>query len=117
MPKVVDKYDKERLEVLHKIFNILGINENNNKFLLHELDNDKKKQEEILALEPEIKKYFICGKWNCFTDSTIKRKYLSFVKNVVKNMNYQIISTRRLIKEQKDTEYNVINKESIKINV
>ena len=34
MPKTVDKYDKERLQVLHKIFNILGINENNNKFLL-----------------------------------------------------------------------------------
>jgi len=40
MPKTVDKYDKERLDVLHKIFNILGINENNNKFLLHELDSD-----------------------------------------------------------------------------
>jgi hypothetical protein len=44
MPKTVDKYDKERLDVLHKIFNILGINENNNKFLLHELDEDLKKQ-------------------------------------------------------------------------
>ena len=122
MPKVVDKYTKERQELLDKMFSILGINENNNKFLLHELDNDEKKQQDILNLEPEIKKYFICGKWGCFTDPTIKRKYLSFIKNVFKTMNYEVISVRRLVKNNnedkfRDTIYNVINMESKKIYV
>ena len=122
MPKVVDKYTKERQELLDKMFSILGINENNNKFLLHELDNDEKKQQDILNLEPEIKKYFICSKWNCFKDPEIKRKYLSFIKNVFKTMNYEVISVRRLVKNNnedkfRDTIYNVINMESKKIYV
>lgn len=57
MPKRVDKYDKERLDVLHKMFEILGINENNNTFLLHDLDNDTEKQNQILELEPPMTEY------------------------------------------------------------
>ena len=73
MPKQVDKYTNERQEVLNQMFQILGIDESNNKFLLHELDANVEKQNRILELEPNIKKYFICGKWNCFTDPTVKR--------------------------------------------
>ena len=107
MPKVVDKYDKERLEVLHKIFNILGINENNNKFLLHELDNDTKKQEEILALEPEIKKYFICGKWSCFKNE-MKRIALSYIKHVVKDMGLITMITNNTIDMKRVKVYHIV---------
>ncbi len=107
MPKVVDKYDKERLEVLHKIFNILGINENNNKFLLHELDNDKKKQEEILALEPEIKKYFICGKWSCFKNE-MKRIALSYIKHVVKDMGLITMITNNTVDMKRIKVYHIV---------
>jgi len=98
MPKQVDKYDKERKEVLNKMFQILEINESNNKFLLHELDADIDKQNKILELEPDIKKIFICGTWSCFKDPTIKRRYLSFIKNTMKTMGYSIISARRNVK-------------------
>lgn len=98
MPKQVDKYTNERQDVLNKMFSILGINEHNNTFLLHELDSNIDKQSQILQLEPDIKKYFLCGKWNCFTDPNIKRKYLSLIKNTVKTMGYSIISARRNVK-------------------
>jgi hypothetical protein len=103
MPKQVDKYDKERQDVLNKMFQILGINESNNKFLLHELDADIDKQNKILELEPDIKKYFICGKWGCFKDPTMKRKYLSFIKNTMKNMDYNLIATKINIKQDDNT--------------
>jgi hypothetical protein len=109
MPKTVDKYDKERLEVLHKIFNILGINENNNKFLLHELDEDLKKQEDILALEPEIKKYFICGKWSCFKND-MKREALSYVKHVVKDMGLITMTTNNTIDTKRVKVYHIVKK-------
>jgi hypothetical protein len=99
MPKQVDKYDKERKEVLNQIFQILGINEANNKFLLHELDANVEKQNQILELESNIKKYFICGKWNCFTDSNVKRKYLSIIKCLLKDMGLQIMITTNIIKD------------------
>jgi len=103
MPKQVDKYTKERQEVLNKMFQILGINENSNTFLLHELDSNIDKQNKILELEPEIKKYFICGSWNCFKDSSIKRRYLSFIKNTMKNMGLKIMITTNVIKNDDST--------------
>ena len=114
MPKRVDKYHKERIEVLHKMFDILGINENNNTFLLHDLDNDQEKQNKILELESEIKRYFICGSWNCFKDPNIKRKYLSLIKNTMKTLDYNMIPTKINIKKDDNTfhssaKYIIIN--------
>jgi len=113
MPKRVDKYDKERMDILQKMFNILDINENNNTFLLHELDNNDEKQKQILELEPEIKRYFICSSWSCFKDPNIKRKYLSLIKHMLKYMNYNIYSVRKFFKTEndisyRDTVYNII---------
>jgi hypothetical protein len=41
--------------------NILNIDDVNNTFFLHKLDNDFDKQNSILSLEKEIKKYFVCS--------------------------------------------------------
>ena len=47
----IELYTTERLNILNKIFEILDINENNNNtFFLKDLDNDEKKQNQILAL-------------------------------------------------------------------
>lgn len=96
MPKKVDKFDNERKEVLNKMFQILGINENNNMFSLHKLDGDQEKQNEIINLQDDIKKYFICGEWTCFKKKdTTKRIWLSMIKYVVKDMGYQIFTSRK----------------------
>lgn len=115
MPKQVDKYTKERQDVLDKMFSILGINEKSNTFLLHELDSNIDKQNQILQLEPEIKKYFVCGNWSCFKDPNIKRRYLSFIKNTLKYMDVELFSVRQFFKTEdntsyRDTVYNVIIK-------
>lgn len=95
MPKQVDKYDKERLDILNKIFSILGLGESNNKFSLHKLDNDIEKQKAIIDLEGDIKKYFICGNWSCFRDNQSKRKWLSMIRYLLKNHNYNISSRNK----------------------
>jgi hypothetical protein len=115
MPKQVDKYDKERFEVLHKMFEILGINENNNTFLLHELDDNEEKQKQILELETEIKKYFICGSWSCFRTPDIKRKPLSIIRCLMKDMGFVIISSfTKILNDDKTTtnitKYNILKK-------
>jgi hypothetical protein len=91
MPKQVDKYVEERKQVLSQMLEILGITEQNNMFSLHKLDGDEEKQAQILALENDIKKYFLCGEWTCFKKKdTVKRRWLSMIKYVVKDMGYQI---------------------------
>jgi hypothetical protein len=94
MPKKVEQYSEERENIIKKIFSILGINEENNMFSLHKLDHDIDKQSEIIALEDEIKKYFLCGEWSCFKKKDIiKRRWLSIIKYVIKNTGYRIISS------------------------
>ena len=115
MPKQVDKYNKERQDVLNKMFSILGINENNNTFLLHELDSNVDKQNKILELEPDIKKYFICGSWSCFRTPDIKRKPLSMIKCLMKDMGFVILSSRIKISNDDNTntnltKYNILKK-------
>jgi hypothetical protein len=96
MPKQVDKYDKERQDILNKIFSILGLGDNNNKFSLHKMDGDIEKQKAIIDLEGEIKKYFVCSKWTCFEkENKVKRRWLSMIRYIVKYHNYDIISTKK----------------------
>ena len=50
-------YKKEQDEIINKIIDILVL-DNNNSIILYELDNDKIKQDKILELIPDIRKYF-----------------------------------------------------------
>ena len=91
MPKKVDQYDNERKELLNKLLVILNINDNNNMFSLHKIDEDATIQQNILGLEPEIKKYFVCSEWSCFKrKDKINRRWLSFIKYILKDMNIKL---------------------------
>ena len=91
-------YINERKMILDKIFQILNMPEENKIFFLKDLDKDEKKQHLILELESDIKKYFECHLWACFVKISMKRKYLSIIKYVMKNMNCNMIAKRKLIK-------------------
>jgi hypothetical protein len=106
MPKKIDKFTDERNEVFSKLLNILNITGNSNQFYLHELDTNENKQKEIIDLGSDIKKYFICSTWTCFCKDNVKRNYLSIIKYMMKDMDYNMISTRTTIK---DTSGNVHN--------
>ena len=98
MKTKTELYTNERQIILNKIFEILNINDSNNTFFLKDLDNDEEKQNQILELESDIKKYYNCHLWACFVKINMKRKYLSIIKYVMKNMNYNMIAKRKLIK-------------------
>jgi hypothetical protein len=95
MPKNIEKYTNERQELLEKILNILEISEIHKKFSLKELDENLEKQNKILILESEIKKYFICSKWTYFSHKNrkCKRNYLSLIKAIFKNMNIKMLTS------------------------
>ena len=50
-------YKKEQDELVDKIINILEL-DNENSIILYNLDNDKTKQDKILELISEIRKYY-----------------------------------------------------------
>jgi hypothetical protein len=95
MPKSVKNYTEERQNVINELFKILEINETNKKFSLSELDQNEEKQQKILALEPDIKKYFLCSRWNFFSHKyrDSKRNYLSLIRSLCNDMNIEFISS------------------------
>ena len=105
MPKQINT-DKQK-EVLDKIYKILNINEGNKTFSLKELDENVDKQNAILGLEEEIKEGFCYSKWACFRRE-IKRKWLSIVKNVMKEMDVKLISSNKAFKNETGKFENVM---------
>ena len=55
-PSKDEKYPKEQLEIIDKLYNLLELE--NNTITLHELDTNKDKQQKIIELLPDILKYF-----------------------------------------------------------
>lgn len=112
MPKDISKYEEQRKEVLNKLFIILGINENNNYFELKKLNNNIEMQNKILELEPEIKKYYNYSHWECFKKYEMKKRYMSFIRYIIKNNDYKLVSNRKTIKHNDesyvDTIYHII---------
>jgi hypothetical protein len=85
-------YKKEQDEILQKIINIIDLDKENS-ITLYELDIDTEKQNKIIDLIPDIRKYFslsfVKGVKN---PELLKRPYLSVIKQILKN-NYNIISS------------------------
>lgn len=105
MPKQ-DNKEKQK-EVLEKIFAILNINDINKTFSLKELDSNLDKQTAILGLEEEIKEAFCYSTWTCFRRN-IKRKWLSMIKYVMKDMEKNLISTNKAFKNDSGKFENVL---------
>jgi hypothetical protein len=101
-PKKIEKYQNERENILKKINLILNFNENNNSFILYELDNDIDTQNKVLDLVRDIKEYFPCSKWSFFNaTSNLKKEYLSLIRSIYKYMGYTI--TYKTIKIKKES--------------
>ena len=71
---------------------------------LKELDENLEKQNEILNLEPEIKKYFKYSRWSYFTNNhanrKFKRNYLALIRSLMRDMKIKITTSTLLNKTQ-----------------
>jgi len=87
-----DLYNFEQSLIISKIINILNLDEDNS-ITLYDLDNNESIKNDIMNLIPEIKKYF---RFDCVhgvrNTQTVKRPYLSIIKNIIK-LKYTIILT------------------------
>jgi hypothetical protein len=97
-PKKSEKYKKERVEVLNKLNNILGVTETNKKFYMYDVDNDEAKQKAILDLKNDVEMYFTSKSYNVFVKSDeMQRNYLSLIKLIFKEMNIKLTHTIKTI--------------------
>jgi hypothetical protein len=85
-------YKKEQEEICDKIIDILDLDDKSS-FVLYDLDNNKDKQKKLLALIPEIRKYFsFSGMSGVSEPNKVKRPYMSIIRNICK-LKYNIITT------------------------
>ena len=91
-------YKKEQDEIINKIIDILDLD--NNSIILYELDNDKIKQDKILELIPDIRKYFsFTSVIGASEPDKAKRPYLSIIRQLTKS-KYNMLSCDYRIKEE-----------------
>ena len=94
-------YKKDQEKIVDEILNILSLNENKT-ITLYELDNDYKKQEEIMKLIPKIRKYYSFNNWKAVGEpSRIKRPWLSIIKQLTKS-RYKIINKDHRIRTDQE---------------
>jgi len=92
-------YKKEQDEIINKIITALELDKDNS-IILYVLDNDKPKQEKILQLIPDIRKYFSFTTIIGASDpEKAKRPYLSIIRQLTKN-KYNMLSCDYTIKEE-----------------
>ena len=102
-------YKKEQNEIINKIIDILVL-DNNNSIILYELDNDKIKQDKILELIPDIRKYFsFTSVIGASEPDKAKRPYLSIIRQLTKS-KYNMLSCDYRIKDIRTKKYLFIEK-------
>uniref|UniRef100_A0A6C0HS49 Uncharacterized protein n=1 Tax=viral metagenome TaxID=1070528 RepID=A0A6C0HS49_9ZZZZ len=79
-------YAKEQEEIVNKMVTILDL-ENKKIYTLFELDNNKEIQSKIMALIPEIRKYYSFNGMKAVGEpERIKRPWLSITKQLLKSI-------------------------------
>ena len=69
------------------------------RFFLHELDEDTEKQNKIMALKDDIKKYFTVSNISSFKPNFIcKKPYLNIIRSILRQQDYKVEYTNTYIK-------------------
>lgn len=86
--KLCEKYKEEREDICKRLLCILKLDDNQS-FLLSDLDSDIEKQNAILTMKEEIKKCFAVSSLATFkNDRECKRPYLNIVRGILRQQGY-----------------------------
>jgi hypothetical protein len=110
--KLSEKYTDEREEICNKLINMLNL-DLEGSFLLSNIDEDIDKQNKIMELKNDIKKYFAVSTISSFKPNfNCKRPYLNIVRSILRQQGYTF--------EGKDCEFKIqenIYKRTIKYKI
>jgi hypothetical protein len=100
------KFEKERKELLDKIFEIIGITDENRMMVYHDLDSDEKKIESILALKDNIYKYFAATSTKYLK---VAKEYMKLLRTVFRQMDVEFTTNIKTIyRDQKPIKSSIM---------
>ena len=113
--KKSEKYTNEREDIINRALEILQLDEDKS-FILYEFDKDIEKQNRIIELAIDIKRYFASSYWNGINDKNTVRPYLTIIRNLFKNQGFLFINKSFIYNtgengKVKTTRYYIIKKE------
>ena len=104
MKQKSELYRKQQLKLVDTIIKILELDKND-QIILYELENDNTKIDKIMALIPELRKYFTFGKIKGLEyPEKLKRSWLSIIRQVtklkytMKRKDYRIYTENKVIR-------------------
>ena len=98
--KLCDKYQDEREKICGELISVLELDENQ-CFLLSELDVNVEKQEKIMVMKDAIQKVFACSTISSFKPNfACKRPYLNIIRSILRKQGYQFVGTDIVIKKE-----------------
>lgn len=83
-------YTSECNNIIDKLNDILFTDLSNMSFYTYHLDNDIDKQNKIIQLESDVKKFMASSRWAYFNKDP-RKKYFSLLRSIYKYMNYDVI--------------------------
>ena len=96
-------YKTEQNDICDKIITILNL-DNNNSFILKDLDNDENKKKMILDLIPDIRKYFSFSSIIGVSEpEKAKRPYMSIIRQVCK-IKYNVVGKNYMLRRPDEKE-------------
>ena len=93
------KYVKEREELIGKFDGIIGLDENNNRIIIADIDSIELRNK-IRDLVPEVRKYHRCSTWHYFKVEEEEKDEIGLMKSVYKNSGYEITNKRRILERK-----------------
>lgn len=101
--------NKEQIEIIkNKLIDILGLTPTNNSIVLQLFDKEVEKQQQILAMEDDIKKYFTASNWSYFknkrSNTAMERPYLNLIRGICKDCNIKYDNKQTTMKIGNDSK-------------
>ena len=102
----IEKYDKERKEIITKLFEIINVQIEDKLRFFYSDEITEDKQNEILNMRNEIKRYFVVNGWISFKNTVkLDKIYMSLIRNILKHEKINYIICQKMIKGTRKTKY------------
>jgi hypothetical protein len=91
-------YQKERIDIIKELNEIIGVNENNNGIYLYELEKNNKIKEYIKNNLKRIRKYHKTGTWGYFSNDLLKGKgnEIGLLRTLYIDNDYDVVSKLKM---------------------
>lgn len=95
-------FKKEREQILEKVSKIIQIDGTKGGFIcLGNINEDQKK--EVLSFYDDYKKYYVYAQWGCFKEKNIDKAFVSVIKCLYKEHNFDVRQSISYKKKNKVT--------------